>query len=218
MEFTNWIADHINSSVCIEDLSNEQLDELITDMDNQFDVRLLQHVYRIARSYLSPKDPDFNDAVQISMERIWKNQCGELGSPRNPKTTKSWAQTLVRNAIFSLRRNRKKDFPIIDPHDLSQAKSDHGDLEEKNELVLSDLEKGSLNLHDLNNSEKIALINVLVGELPKLSKEVFTMKYLYDMKVTEIAKKLDIPIGTVKSRLSKSLSIIRSKLEDFKED
>jgi RNA polymerase sigma-70 factor, ECF subfamily len=48
------------------------------------------------------------------------------------------------------------------------------------------------------------LVNQAIESLPVKYKEVLTLYYLEDMRYKEIAKTLDIPIGTVMSRLNRA--------------
>ncbi|MFC7678757.1 RNA polymerase sigma factor [Paenibacillus sp. GCM10028914] len=53
----------------------------------------------------------------------------------------------------------------------------------------------------------------LLQQLPDKLMAVVTLRFIGDLSMTEIAETLDIPVGTVKSRLHKALKIMRKKLE-----
>jgi RNA polymerase sigma-70 factor (ECF subfamily) len=55
-------------------------------------------------------------------------------------------------------------------------------------------------------AELAAVLRVLVDE----QREVLLMRYVDDMSLQEIAAALDIPLGTVKSRLHNALRVLRS--------
>jgi len=53
----------------------------------------------------------------------------------------------------------------------------------------------------------------LIATLPEMPRAVMIMRYQEDMDPTEIAEVLDMPLGTVKSHLQRSLALLREKLE-----
>lgn len=52
------------------------------------------------------------------------------------------------------------------------------------------------------------------GKLAPFLREVTRLHYLEEMKQSDIAKRLNIPIGTVKSRISRSISSLRSIISE----
>lgn len=53
----------------------------------------------------------------------------------------------------------------------------------------------------------------LLKQLPDKLMAVVTLRYIGELSLTEIAETLNIPVGTVKSRLHKALKTMRKKLE-----
>lgn len=53
----------------------------------------------------------------------------------------------------------------------------------------------------------------LLNQLPDKLLAVVTLRYIGELSMVEIAETLNIPVGTVKSRLHKALKILRKKLE-----
>jgi RNA polymerase sigma-70 factor (ECF subfamily) len=51
---------------------------------------------------------------------------------------------------------------------------------------------------------------MVMSSLPPLQREVVIMRFLDDMKLDEIAEALNIPVGTVKSRLHNAVQMLRS--------
>lgn len=54
-----------------------------------------------------------------------------------------------------------------------------------------------------------------IDELPEEFKEVLVLSDLGDLKYVEIAEVLDIPVGTVKSRLFRARRLLQERLHDF---
>jgi len=53
----------------------------------------------------------------------------------------------------------------------------------------------------------------LVARLPERSRMIVILRFQEDLDPAEIAETLDIPLGTVKSNLHRSLALLRGKLE-----
>ena len=61
--------------------------------------------------------------------------------------------------------------------------------------------------------ELVKRLPELVGELSPASRAVIALYYLHEMSLAETAAVLDIPVGTVKSRLAYGLESLRRRLE-----
>jgi RNA polymerase sigma-70 factor (ECF subfamily) len=64
--------------------------------------------------------------------------------------------------------------------------------------------------------ELVQRLPELVGELSPASRAVVVLYYLHEMSLVETAAVLDIPVGTVKSRLAYGLEKLRHRLEVMK--
>jgi RNA polymerase sigma-70 factor (ECF subfamily) len=53
----------------------------------------------------------------------------------------------------------------------------------------------------------------LVADLPEAQREIVLLRFGEDLKLDEIAERLDLPLGTVKSRLHKALSALRERMD-----
>jgi RNA polymerase sigma-70 factor, ECF subfamily len=53
----------------------------------------------------------------------------------------------------------------------------------------------------------------MVASLPEAPRMVMVLRYQEDLDPLEIAKTLEMPLGTVKSHLQRSLALLREKLE-----
>lgn len=61
--------------------------------------------------------------------------------------------------------------------------------------------------------ETLAMVREIVAELPTLHRAVIVLFYQEDLAIEEIAQVLDLPIGTVKSRLHYARARLRESLE-----
>ena len=68
---------------------------------------------------------------------------------------------------------------------------------------------------DLIKSEKISELNYSISRLSRLHREVVVMYYLRKMKISDIARALDVPEGTVKGRLHDAKSEIKKGIDEM---
>ena len=86
-------------------------------------------------------------------------------------------------------------------------------------LALSRGNRHQINLEELQNEPPSPVpkgapgcrseLAVVLTVLPDEQREVILMRFVDDMKIVEIAKALNIPVGTVKSRLHNGLQALR---------
>ncbi len=77
------------------------------------------------------------------------------------------------------------------------------------------LEAGERPEDDLIKSEEMRELNYSISRLSHLHREVIIMYYLRKMKITDIARALDVPEGTVKGRLHDAKSEIKKGIEEM---
>ena len=72
--------------------------------------------------------------------------------------------------------------------------------------------------HDARDPDELAFlapdsgddIDLLLAELSRERREVITLRYVLDLPLADIAEALDLPIGTVKSRLNAAVTQLRN--------
>jgi RNA polymerase sigma-70 factor (ECF subfamily) len=115
---------------------------------------------------------------------------GKLGSLKNPQYFKTWLCRIMINECYRIyKRNRR-----IVPYDDYM----------KNEKFIDNTQKTELYSALMKINEKQRLVTVL--------------HYIEGFKVSEIAVMLKIPVGTVKSRLSKARASLRAILSEEEYD
>lgn len=136
-------------------------------------------LYKTASSILDCED-DINDAVQQTIISVYKN----IGKLKNDKSFGAWMFKILINKckdIWNQNSNREKK--MIDLNDNQDIPS--------------------------NEKEDYSFVNEALNKLTEEYKEV-TILYYYDgFSVKEISKILNIPQGTIKTRLARA----RKKLE-----
>ena len=141
---------------------------------------LLAHVNTIVN------DRDLAD--DVLQEVLLKISRG-LGSLREPNWVRAWAYRITtREAIRVVRAERHQRCDAIDDLDDMPA------ADEEDAVAPDDA-----------RDEVLACLD----ELPRRAQLVLRMRYLEEMSQQEIAEALEIPLGTVKSRLAYGLSVLR---------
>ncbi len=136
-------------------------------------------------------DPQIaEDAAQETFIQAWKH----LPSYRPQTSLRNWLYRIAVNAATDLLRKEK--------HILPNALED---------LQLRDPQLGPEAL--FFEEERMALIQKAILSLPEASRVVLVLREYEGMSYHEIADALDIPVGTVMSRLNYARKSLKDKLE-----
>lgn len=107
---------------------------------------------------------------------------------------KPWLFTIAANkARDHYRRNQRKA-----PLSLSSSIGEHGDSESYVDLLSSDEPTPE---SPMNDEEQSGLVRSVVDRLPVHHREILLLSYFQKLSYNQIADALEIPLGTVKSRL-----------------
>ncbi len=145
--------------------------------------------------YLTRNKEDADDLYQQTfLVAIEKN---ELDDDRNPKAyLVSIAANIWNNHKRKyLWRKKKADIVYLQGKDMEQI-----------------ADEAETAYEELVRRDKIELVRKLVYELPDKMKVVILMRYMEELSVDEIAASLNIPSGTVKSRIHQAKERLRERL------
>ena len=156
-------------------------------------------------AYFSPKikrfgikqfnsDAQAMELVQETLTSVWR-KAHLYNNDKGAATT--WVYTVMRNASFDMLRKMKSNkeehisediWPLVEQHNNSDYEfSDH-------------LEKQQ--------------IKTYLDKLPQAQRDVVKGVYFQDMSQEQLAEQLNIPVGTVKSRLRLALQKLRNEMGD----
>jgi RNA polymerase sigma factor (sigma-70 family) len=76
-----------------------------------------------------------------------------------------------------------------------------------------DLEEVAAEESDMNLEEEIATLEAGLASLPIIEREALMLFYLRELSLEEIAGLVEVPVGTVKSRLFRARQMLRRALE-----
>lgn len=133
------------------------------------------------------------DILQEVFIRIYR----KLRWLQEPAAFRAWTyQIASREAFRYLKRERRWSDQIRDEETLTALSSDDHESEFSRELIQT--------------------LPQLVGSLSPASRAVVVLFYLHEMSLVETAAVLEIPVGTVKSRLAYGLQTLRRSLKGVK--
>jgi RNA polymerase sigma-70 factor (ECF subfamily) len=147
---------------------------------------------------------DADDLVQDTVLRAWRS----IGSFRRGTRFHSWIFRILHNAFLNRVRHEAQAPAAQDPDTLDAA-----DRAETVPDVRSLGEFPALADRHFDDRVKAA-----VDALPTLYREPFVLFSLGDLTYEEIAATLDVPIGTVMSRLHRARAALRERLASYARD
>lgn len=132
------------------------------------------------------------DAAQETFIRAWSH----LGSFRVDReaSLRNWLFRIALNTATDMLRKEKRILP--------------GDVDD---FHLTDPQPGPEGIY--LQEERTALVQAAIQSLPHASRAVLVLKEYEGLSYREIANALDIPIGTVMSRLNYARRVLKEKLE-----
>jgi RNA polymerase sigma-70 factor (ECF subfamily) len=130
------------------------------------------------------------DAAQETFIRAWSH----LGSFRVDSSLRNWLYRIALNTATDMLRKEKRILP--------------GDVDD---FQLADPQPGPEGIY--LQEERTALVQAAIQSLPDASRAVLVLKEYEGLSYREIADALDIPIGTVMSRLNYARQVLKAKLE-----
>lgn len=168
------------------------------DAFNQLVLAYQDMAYNHARALLG--DPaSAEDAAQESFIKAFQN----LGAFRGG-SFRGWLLRIVTNSAYDLlrRSKRRPTQPLF---------SEDGDGEEVESPAWIADPNASVE-KTVEETEESKRLRQMLDELPDVYRSVITLVDLYELNYTEAAKALNVPIGTVKSRLARARLQMRMKL------
>lgn len=164
------------------------------------------------------KDPVYRYLVHyvgsVSMaedlfQEVWLKAFEQLGQLRDPGAFRPWIFRIARNmALNNIRKDRRKT-QIWILSDLSRA----GRGEEEAGLLSRLADKGSTPADIAIGKERKRLLRESLQDLDPLTQEIFQLRYFEHLSLREIAEILQIPLGTVGTRIYRGLDQLRVALE-----
>jgi RNA polymerase sigma-70 factor (ECF subfamily) len=157
----------------------------------------LDAAYNLAR-WLTRNDHDAQDVVQDAYLRAFRFFDGFHGSEG-----RAWLLTIVRHTCYSwLEKNRPAE--VTASFDADPAPDGHADFDPG----MLAAEGGNPEAIALQNAHR-RILNQAIAALPLGFRDVLILRELEDLSYKEIARVVDVPVGTVMSRLARARKLLR---------
>ncbi len=168
---------------------------------------VLEPAYRTAY-HLTLNEADAEELVQEAALLAYKGfERFELGT-----NFKGWFMTILRHRFISGYRKKQREVKTVDLEDAPSLYMYTKSLESGLATQTSEPAKYVIERLDV---EQVA---TALSELPMEFREAATLYFTQDMSYQEIADVLDVPVGTVRSRLHRGRKLLQQKLWHLAED
>lgn len=200
MTVTNKFDDELDPQVEPSGKRTDEWSECLTLIGRNEDraafTRLFRHfaplmkAFALSGSTLSANNAD--ELVQEVMLKVWQ-KAGAFNAEKAAAST--WIYTIARNSRTDLfRRLQKFDTPL--------SADDVSGSQESEEAFMV--------LHQKRGRDRI---KALINELPNDQAQILAKVYMEGKSHSEVAGELDIPLGTVKSRVRLALQKLQIRFE-----
>ncbi|GGH75970.1 ECF RNA polymerase sigma factor SigW [Compostibacillus humi] len=155
--------------------------------------KIYQHCYRMLGNV-----HEAEDIAQEAFIRAYVN----IDSFDERRKFSSWLYRIATNLSIDRIRKRKPDY-FLD----AEVKGTDG-LDMYSQMAASDRTPAE----ELESNELQRYIHKEISELPPKYRSIIVLRYLEEFSLQEISEILDIPIGTVKTRIHRGREALRKRL------
>jgi len=173
------------------------LQRVARDGDRDAFRKLVQAYAPRVKAYMMRNGSDANTAEDLAQETlltVWR-KAGLYSDEKGSATT--WIFTIARNLRIDRLRREVAWQPM--PEGADEEPSDDPAPDE-----------------EVSQKERRERVRAVMKELPAEQTEVVSLSYIEGLSHSEIAERLGLPLGTVKSRMRLAYTKTRESLEDLK--
>jgi RNA polymerase sigma-70 factor (ECF subfamily) len=168
------------------------LDELIL----RYQTRAYQYAFRLTHN-----SDEASDIVAEAFIRVYN----ALGHFKGQSSFSTWLYRIVTNCFLDLKK-KEKSRPTVS----LETPNQNGEGETTREVVDS-----ADNPYEVSeNASRSERIQVAIDRLPEYQRAMIVMYHVEMLAYEEISQALDLPIGTVKSRLNRARLALRELLQN----
>ncbi len=144
--------------------------------------RYRESIYRLMVARTGSQH-DADDLIQETLIKVYVN----LPRYSNHYTFGQWIYTIARNTLIDSQRRRHDDFSLDD------------------RFSITDVKNPSPEQCVINNQDR-KLIEASIERLSAIHAQLFRMRFLEEYSYEEIAERLQMPLGTVKTNIHRARS------------
>lgn len=169
------------------------------DLVRKYEKQVYNFAYRLTGNY-----DDANDVAQDAFVRVFN----AIGTFRGDASFSTWLFRITTN-VFLDERKRAKAHPqtSLDEYMTLDESTVARQVEDPSPSPEAVLEAG----------ERAQILARAVGDLPEYQRAMVTLYHGQQKSYEEIAEIMDLPIGTVKSRLNRARLALKEKLSGIRE-
>ena len=182
-----------SETLVTEDNPNSLVQRIGQIQDKAAFADLFQHFAPRVKSYmlkLGSADEMAEELAQQTLLQVWRK--AQLFDP-DKAAASTWIFRIARNIRIDVLRKQKHFFD--DNFDLAEIEDEQEDAEVK-----------------INREQKIRHVALALAELPQNQAKIIRMSFYDGLSHGEIAKQLELPLGTVKSRIRLAFGRLRESV------
>ena len=182
-----------SETLVTEDNPNSLVQRIGQIQDKAAFADLFQHFAPRVKSYmlkLGSADEMAEELAQQTLLQVWRK--AQLFDP-DKAAASTWIFRIARNIRIDVLRKQKHFFD--DDFDLAEIEDEQEDAEVK-----------------INREQKIRHVALALAELPQNQAKIIRMSFYDGLSHGEIAKQLELPLGTVKSRIRLAFGRLRESV------
>lgn len=148
--------------------------------------------YRICKS-----DDDAKEIAQQTFIQVHRS----INQLKDPKTFDVWLHRMIVNKCYNLFARRKD--VSVDPNTSSML---NNEAEYREYLIPKEANR---------RQSDIDVLNSFIDELPQKYRILLILTYYRELSMEEVAEIMDMPVGTVKSRLYAARNLLKKKVVEY---
>ena len=180
---------------------SQMIDKVLAGDTNSFEMMIIKYQRKLYATVINiVKDADLaQDIVQEAFMKSFE----KLDTLRNKNQFYPWLKRIAINCAFLTFEKNKRMVDVF---------SKNSDDEDKGDDFFDRITDGATPEEDLLNDELKKYVRNFVDALPAKLRVVIILREVEDMSYEEIAEMLEIPVGTVRSRLFNARQYIKQRL------
>lgn len=153
---------------------------------NKYRDSLMNYIMNIV-----PNREDAEDICQESFQKCFNN----LPKYNHNYAFSTWLYTIAQNSSFDfLRKNKNPSATALSESEINRQKRGANTALSPEEVMI--------------NSQAIENLLKTIQKMPEIYRKISELRFINDFPLEEISKELDLPINTVKTRISRAKKLL----------